>query len=144
MPKYCGILRFEHASGILKTQDAGGITVISRWLSVATPPDRSQTKRLHPGGMPDLLSIAHPQQSQIIQNGQVLTVWHPSGMRQGANFVTGGVADAQPPANQCSPSGTKISRTKMLSGVVSQDAVRSGEQRCCPIRQPITLSGAPR
>ena len=72
MPQYFGILRFAHASGILKTQDAGGITVISRWLSVATPPDLSDTKRLHPGGMPDLLSIANFRQessgSPIINN----------------------------------------------------------------------------
>ena len=52
--------------------DAEGITVISRWSCVATPPDRSQTKRLHPGGMPDLLSIANFRQessrSPILNN----------------------------------------------------------------------------
>ena len=70
-------------------------------------------------------------------------LWHPAGMRSGYDSTTGGVADAQPPANHCSPSGTKPPHDKMRPHLARQEA--NGSQiRVTADRflSPITLISA--
>jgi hypothetical protein len=74
--------------------DAGGIEAYSRWLSVATPPERSR-KQEHPGWMQDPQHLPSTCITQMRQT-QYPVVWHLFGMLARGRENTGGVACAQP------------------------------------------------
>ena len=74
-----------------------GMSAISRGLSEATPPEEFGKTNLHPEGMPARFNPAD--------------IGNLPASLQDANLCsktpTGGIADAQPPANCCDPFGMK-------------------------------------
>jgi len=81
-----------------------GISVISRWLSEATPPEHDPTRNKPiPEGLQDEEDEA-PNDFKFHDE----EFWHPSGMQSLFGDVVRWCRCAQPPANHCCPSGTII------------------------------------